>query len=669
MMIDAMNKTLMVCILLIVNINFLSAQDTLYYDPSNSDDPSQDGTIEHPYDNLDQDSYRNNTVYLLKRGTQMDFGALTFTSVQNITLDAYGQGDKPSIIGGQINIRGCDGFTVKNLDIFTTRVCLNFDGDYTNKNIEINNCKLHSGNWNKYNYGIYGLVNAIKIIDCEISNIYRDGIYLTSSNDIEIRGCYIHDVNKLYTVAPAVSGGDCAQFIGCSNIYIGNSVFDRSDSGRKFGVIFTRNPQHVVIEDCLFRGPQKTEHGGACLHAGGSDFIIRRNIFENSLGAIYNHASDVMINNNLFINLKEAIQFASDGEGRKIYNNVFYNNEVSVESWLRQADIRNNIVYLTSEDQKAYHIAGADFSNNIQNIEGIAPHDDAIIQDPLFVDPENHDFHLKENSPAIDAGTHVGIEKDFDDNTIPSNQVDIGAFEYTGGDYNERPVVQYDQDTIYCAPGSKVWMNNNTSYDPDGDPLDYYWSVPYLVEIDASHQKYPVISIPEETEDTTISVTLTAQDNQYMQMNRLCFVINDKHALIDTSGKEEHENGNDSTENGNDHSPSDTTDNEQDQTVTDTTQNEEDEQTAIGNPAIHHNNLKSNFLVFPNPADRYITLKAPSGISVEKVTIHDITGRCMITKAFPHKTLKINVSGYESGVYLIKGFMGGQRFTIKFLKH
>jgi len=664
-----MNKTLLISIIFICLCSGSYAQDTLYYDPSNSDDPSQDGTIEHPYDNLDQDSYRNNTVYLLKRGTRMDFGAITFSNVQDIMVGAYGSGDQPRIIGGQINIRGCDGLTISNLDIFTTRICLNFDHDYNNKNIKIINAKLHSGNWNKYNYGIYGVVHGIKIIDSEIYNIYRDGIYLNSSSDIEIRGCYIHDVNKLYTVAPAVSGGDCAQFIGCSNIYIGNSVFDRSDSGRKFGVIFTRNPQHVVIEDCLFRGPQKTEYGGACLHAGGSDFIIRRNIFENSLSAIYNHASDVMISHNLFINLKEAIQFASDGEGRKIYNNVFYDNEVSVESWLRQADIKNNIVYLTSEDQKAYHIAGAYFSNNMQNIEGVAAHDDAIIQDPLFVDPENYDFHLKENSPAVDAGIDVGIEEDFDGNTINPNHVDIGAFEYTGGNYNERPVVQYDQDSIYCAPGSKVRMSNNTSYDPDGEPLDYYWSVPYLLEIDSQNQKYPIISIPEETQDTTISVTLTAKDDQYMGIHRINFDIDHKHALIDTSGEEDHGNGIDSTENGNSNSPADTTDNEQDQTVTDSTQNEEDEQTAIGKHAISDKNLRSKLLVFPNPTDHYLILKATSNIYPERISIHDITGRCLMTKAYPHKTLKINVSDYEPGIYLIKGFIGQKRFTIKFLKH
>ncbi len=534
-MIDAMNKTLMICILLIANINVLPAQDTLYFDPSNSDDPSQDGTIAHPYENLESVTYQDNTVYLLKRGSIMEFGSTSFNNIENIVLDAYGSGDRPRIIGGQINIYGCNGFTVKNLDIFTTRICLNFDHKYDNRNIEINNCKLHSGNWNKYNYGIYGIVKGIQIIDCEIFNIYRDGIYLNSSKDIDIRNCYVHDVNKLFTVAPAVSGGDGAQFIGCENIYIGNSVFDRSDSGRKFCVIFTKNPKDVVIEDCHFIGPRKTQYGGACLHAGGTGFVIRRNIFEQAPTGIYNHSSDMIIHNNQFIDLNKAIQFASDGQNRKIYNNIFYDNELGIESWLRQVDIKNNIVYLTSEDQKAYHIAGADFSNNMQNIEGVAAHDDAIIQDPLFVDPENYDFHLKENSPAVDAGIDVGIEEDFDGNTINPNHVDLGAFEYTGGNYNERPVVQYDQDSIYCAPGSKVWMNSNTSYDPDGDPLDYYWSVPYLIEIDSPHQKYPVISIPEGTEDTTIAITLTAKDNQYMSLdNEIYFDINKSYLKKDT---------------------------------------------------------------------------------------------------------------------------------------
>ena len=50
--------------------------------------------------------------------------------------------------------------------------------------------------------------------------------------------------------------------------------------------------------------------------------------------------------------------------------------------------------------------------------------------DPSFVDPDNGDFHLKVDSPCIDAGTDVGLDRDFDYNPVPKGiSVDIGAYE------------------------------------------------------------------------------------------------------------------------------------------------------------------------------------------------------------------------------------------------
>ena len=55
----------------------------------------------------------------------------------------------------------------------------------------------------------------------------------------------------------------------------------------------------------------------------------------------------------------------------------------------------------------------------------------SIIADPLFIDLQNRDFHLKASSPAIDAGVNLSYKKDFDDNPIPSGKAsDMGIYEY-----------------------------------------------------------------------------------------------------------------------------------------------------------------------------------------------------------------------------------------------
>ena len=63
--------------------------------------------------------------------------------------------------------------------------------------------------------------------------------------------------------------------------------------------------------------------------------------------------------------------------------------------------------------------------------------------DPLFVDPDNGDFHLKPESPCIDAGTSDGPAEDLDGNPRPvdvpgtgrdgANAFDIGCYEFQEG--------------------------------------------------------------------------------------------------------------------------------------------------------------------------------------------------------------------------------------------
>jgi len=60
--------------------------------------------------------------------------------------------------------------------------------------------------------------------------------------------------------------------------------------------------------------------------------------------------------------------------------------------------------------------------------------DDAIIGDPKFVNPAGGDFHLREDSPAIDSGSSIDAPSDdFDGNPRPQGAgYDVGAFEFMG---------------------------------------------------------------------------------------------------------------------------------------------------------------------------------------------------------------------------------------------
>ena len=50
--------------------------------------------------------------------------------------------------------------------------------------------------------------------------------------------------------------------------------------------------------------------------------------------------------------------------------------------------------------------------------------------DPGFVDPDDDDYHITENSPVIDKGIDTWTSTDMDGQSRPSGETDIGADEY-----------------------------------------------------------------------------------------------------------------------------------------------------------------------------------------------------------------------------------------------
>ncbi|RLC80154.1 MAG: hypothetical protein DRJ03_22210 [Chloroflexi bacterium] len=98
--------------------------------------------------------------------------------------------------------------------------------------------------------------------------------------------------------------------------------------------------------------------------------------------------------------------------------------------------IRSSVTYVASNN--CYHTTGSnnrwswDFSYkySLSEWESVSGETNSLNQDPSFVDPDNGDFRLKVGSPCIDAGTNVGLDRDFNYNPVPWGAgVDIGAFE------------------------------------------------------------------------------------------------------------------------------------------------------------------------------------------------------------------------------------------------
>jgi hypothetical protein len=119
--------------------------------------------------------------------------------------------------------------------------------------------------------------------------------------------------------------------------------------------------------------------------------------------------SDSIIANNIFYGVNTAAIWMG-GESREEpmrFANVRISNNV----------ISNGVLLSTEENVAA---SGLILADNLEKT------------DPKFADPAAFDFHLRSDSPAIDAGLALpGVGADYDGRVRPrGSRVDIGAYEH-----------------------------------------------------------------------------------------------------------------------------------------------------------------------------------------------------------------------------------------------
>ena len=131
----------------------------------------------------------------------------------------------------------------------------------------------------------------------------------------------------------------------------------------------------------------------------------------------------------------------------KVINNILHNNGALAIKIMTQTEdvvgpliIRNNILSGNNWQMLYFRYAGTYASSNVYVDHNLFTADsdyygdNTVIGDPMFVNPSEADFHLLEDSPAIDSGSPIDApDFDFDGNKRPSgNRYDIGVFEYQG---------------------------------------------------------------------------------------------------------------------------------------------------------------------------------------------------------------------------------------------
>lgn len=464
-----MKKQTIFLIAMMLGMNIASSfAGTIYIDPSYTGE-IKNGTVATPYNSWGGGAFVNGNSYLQKRGTTYTSSAqILISEKNNILIGAYGEGDKAkfSYTGTEraFRIVSSSYCTIENFEVDGNGSALALIGvngtqsSYTLKN-RINNCLIYNADNNSSGgYGIHGFYNnSLAIINTEIHKIGLDGIYLANEPNVEIGHCYIYDVNRIYFINPdqSQSSGDGVQLDGnYDGFHIHNTIIDRTGgAGNKFNLILASKPgtsdnAKGIIEYCTFKTGANV---ATAFYIGmGNGIITRYNVFEGVAPAIRlsgMYTSNNLIHNNLFYNCTSGIGVAytypaetgGPCTGTKIYNNVFYHVQKN-HIWIDKTDVesRNNIHVRTNDNGVAiYNYGGGSWkvSNNCYSSKEVAgipgTGANSIIGDPLFVDPEYHNFHLQEDSPCIDAGIDVSILFDMDRVSVPVGTLpDIGAYEY-----------------------------------------------------------------------------------------------------------------------------------------------------------------------------------------------------------------------------------------------
>ncbi|MCQ3935994.1 MAG: hypothetical protein DPW18_02985 [Chloroflexi bacterium] len=236
-----------------------------------------------------------------------------------------------------------------------------------------------------------------------------DGIRFHGSGHI-FRRNYIHDIHYGIPENPR-------PHIDCFQTFTDGSFHEAASN-----VVFEQN----LCENMQAQSP--LEAGKAFMIRDAANLIIRNNILRSYRVLQAIDSDNLQIINNTFTNRLDlsvrnspAIITLTNTPNSLIKNNIFFDPLLHVIYFADNlsrtgVDIGNNNVF-RSDGRAA---PGKPYPNDLWNV------------DPMFLDSERGDFHLKPGSPLIDTGASLAIvPTDYDDDPRPQGSgYDIGSDEW-----------------------------------------------------------------------------------------------------------------------------------------------------------------------------------------------------------------------------------------------
>ena len=268
------------------------------------------------------------------------------------------------------------------------------------------NCTISGNTADDYGGGIYCYDSSPTITDCTISGNaagYAGGIYCCNYSDPTITNCIITD--------------------------------NMADFGYGGGISCWRSSP--TITNCTISG-NTAEYDGGGIECGDSSPTITKNLITKN-SAIYGAgifcsiSSAPVITNNLIAgnSADYGAGISCDNSFPVIINNTITKNFATSGGGIWSLDSSPTVLNTILWGDKPEEIVGSAIIT-YSDVQGGWPGEGNIDADPLFVDPDNDDYHLQPGSPCIDAGTPDGAPPDDIEGNPRDEFPDMGAYEYVG---------------------------------------------------------------------------------------------------------------------------------------------------------------------------------------------------------------------------------------------
>ncbi len=283
-------------------------------------------------------------------------------------------------------------------------------------NIQLTNCKAYANGYTSgHGFQNSASKNSTFIGLCSFGN-HHAGISARGENDEYINVCTYNNLEGI-TVWQAGKSGE--NLVGANINFTNVNAFNNTGSG----ISFLQCVKNISVKNSKFYNNPKGIH----IRAESDEIKIENcKIYDNDIGVCLDNYNDyksirnVYLHYNLIYNNKSfGIDVMHHTFYLELYNNTLHgNNSIGDDIYLRD------------------NVGKLNFANNIYG--GINVNRDELNnsldykkQDPLFISIDDNNYSLRPNSPCINGGENVGLDKDINGMYVPSgSRPDIGAIEF-----------------------------------------------------------------------------------------------------------------------------------------------------------------------------------------------------------------------------------------------